>query len=133
MAVSDTKWFKLRELKHPEVVNQTALELLSEIREQADQPLVITDDGRLPTEHPTGSVADSLHYKGQAFDLRIKDKSAEELFRFVRAVVNVADWVCRGAKSGVEIELVSSVTDHHLHVGFWLGVRSFNTFIVRAE
>lgn len=133
MATSDTKWFKLTELSQPRLVNQTAFDLLSEIREQANQPLVITDDGRLPSDHPTGSVENSLHYKGQAFDLRTKDKTAEEMYRLVRAVLNVADWVCRGTKSGVEIELVSSKTDHHLHVGFWLGARSFNTLIVRAE
>lgn len=133
MAVSDTKWFKLKELEHPEIVNQTALELLSEVREQAGQPLVVTDDGRLPGEIPTGASPSSLHPKGQAFDLRTRNKTAEEMWRLLRAVFNVADWICRGTKGGVEVELVSSATDHHLHIGFFLGSRSFNTFVVRTE
>lgn len=133
MADKDTKWFKLTELSHPRIVNQTALELLSEVREQANQALVITDDGRLPEETPTGASPSSLHPKGQAFDLRTRNKTAEEMFRLLRAMFNVADWICRGTKSGVEVELVSSSTDHHLHIGFFLGARSFNTFVVRTE
>src|SRR5438093_548441 len=107
--------------------------MLDEIRDQAGFALVVTDDARLPSDAPTGSVKDSLHYRGQAFDLRTRNLTAEQLFQLVNAAVNVTLWIARGAKSGVEIEIVSSGSDHHLHVGFFLGARSFNTLIVRTE
>lgn len=129
-----TRYFKTDKFEHPEVIKQTALELLDEVRHQYGKPLVVTDSGRVRGEPlPVGAVSNSLHYEGQAFDLRIRDMSSTDLWKFVEAVYNVANWVARGQKSGVEFELVWSDSDKHAHIGFYLGQRSFNTFIVRAE
>lgn len=133
MITHDLRYFKLSEFKHPELVDPVAASMLDEIRHQYGKELTLTDDARLPGDRPVGSVADSLHYKGQAFDIRTKDKNAVDLFSLLDAVYNVSKWIARGTKSGVEVELVSSTTDHHLHVGFWLGERSYNTLTVRAE
>ena len=129
----DLRYFKLSEFKHPELVNETAAEMLDEIRSQYGRPLVLTDDARLPTDKPPGYSPTSLHYKGQAFDLRSRDMSAEALWKLVTAVFNVAAWVARGAKEGVELEIVSSSTDHHVHIGFFLGDGRKNRLLIRAE
>lgn len=130
----DLRHFKVSEFSHPERVNLTAAEMLDELRDQFGEPLHITDAARVPGEPlPPGAAGNSLHYVGQAFDLRTKDFTAEQMFRLLSAAINVSLWIARGQKSGVEIEVVSSSTDHHLHIGFFLGARSFNTLIVRAE
>lgn len=133
MLLNDLKFFKLTEFRHPELVNPIAAEMLDEIRKQANFPLVLTDDARLPTDKPTGYAKDSLHYKGQAFDIRINNLSAVQLFDLIMAVINVSMWVARGSKAGVEMELVSSKSDKHLHVGFFLGDGRANRLIVSAE
>jgi len=130
----DLRHFKRSEFKHSDQVNWVAAGLLDELREQVGFPLVVTDDARLPGEEPPGSAGNaSLHHFGQAFDLRTKDLTAEQMFKLINSACLVALWVARGQKSGVEIEVVSSATDHHFHIGFFLGARSFNTLIIRAE
>lgn len=130
-----TKYFKKDKFNHIDLVNQTALDLLDEIRDAFGKPLTVTDDARLPTELPEGTSGPgkSLHYVGQAFDLRINYFTEEEMWQFVNAVMNVANWVCRGAKAGVELEVVWSKTDKHAHIGFFLGDGRKNRFLVRAE
>jgi len=129
----DLRHFKLSEFRHPELVNETAALILDEIRDQYGEPLTLTDDARTPDEKPTGYSPTSLHYKGQAFDLRTRDLTDAQMFKLVGAVYNVALWLCRGAKSGVELEVVSSSTDHHVHVGFFLGDGRSNRLEIRAE
>ena len=133
MLTKDLRHFRLSEFKHPELVNETAAAYLDEVRDQFGKPLTLTDDARLPGEMPPGASATSLHFKGQAFDLRSKDLSAEDLWSLVTAVQNVALWVCGRQQRGVELEIVSSATDHHVHIGFFLGDGRSNRLIVRAE
>lgn len=135
MLTHDLRHFKLSEFKHPELVNETAAELLDEIRHQFNRPLKITDDARLSSDLPIGTSGPgkSLHYVGQAFDLHIADFTEEELWLLDDAVHNVANWVCRGTKAGVEWEVVWSSTDKHAHIGFFLGDGRKNRFFVRAE
>lgn len=131
----DLRHFKLSEFKHPELVDETAALLLDEIREQYGQPLVLTDDARTPDEKPEGYSPTSLHYKGQAFDIRSRDMSKEDMWRLVRAVVSVADWVAgrKATTRGVELEIVSSATDKHVHIGFFLGDGRLNRLFVKSE
>lgn len=135
MVPNDLRHFKPEEFKHPELVNEVAVRLLDEIRDQFGKPLIVTDDARLPSDKPTGYAAESLHYKGQAFDLRIRDMSREELWQLMVAVVSVAQWVAgrKATTRGVEFELVSSSTDKHAHVGFFLGDGRQNRLIIKAE
>lgn len=131
--VTELEFFARSEFKRPELVNDTAAKMLDEIRRQYGKPLVLTDDARVPGEMPPGASATSLHFKGQAFDLRIRDVSPEDLWKLVRAVINVGDWVARGEKRGVELELVWSKTDKHCHIGFFLGAGPANRLIIRTE
>lgn len=131
----DLRHFKRSEFKHPELINETAAEGLDEIREQYGSPLVVTDDARLSTDLPKGTAGPgkSLHYKGQAFDVRIRDMSTQDLWRFVRSVINVGTWWARGQKSGIELELVWSPTDKHAHIAFFLGDGRESRLLLRIE
>lgn len=134
MLTHDLKHFALNEFKHPELVNEKAAEFLDELREQFGQPLTLTDDARLPTDLPTGTPGPgkSLHYVGQAFDLRIHDFDDLTLWKLVNAAINVGNWVARGNFGGMELELVWSSTDKHMHVGFFLDGRA-NRLSIRTE
>lgn len=123
----DLQYFKLSEFRHPDLINERAALLLNDIRAVYGEPLTVTDDARTPDEQPPGFATDSLHYKGQAFDLRTRDLTREQLWRLVRSVYTVSV-----GQGGVELELVSSSTDHHLHVGFFFDGRA-DRLIVRAE
>lgn len=136
MTFPKLRWFVESEFEHPELLNHDALMLLDEVRDQFGRPLIITDSARLPTAAPTGSSKTSYHYKGQAFDLRIKHFTAQELWRLVEAVMTVARWVARrrAGLSGVELEIVWSSTDKHCHIAFKLGSDGgTDEFLVRAE
>ena len=134
MIPNDLRYFKPNEFKHPELVNEQAVRLLDEIRHQYARPIIITDDARLPGDAPTGASKTSLHYKGQAFDIRSRDMTKEDMFRLARAVVNVADWVARKVGTqGIEFEIVDSATDKHVHLGFFLGDGRENRLFVKAE
>ena len=131
---SKTKWFKTDKFNHIELVNQTALELLDEVRDAFGYPLIITDDARVRGEPlPPGASGNSLHFDGQAFDIRTRDWTTEKMWTFVAAGGNIAHWVARGQEAGIELEIVHSKTDKHGHVGFFLGDGRKNRFIVRAE
>lgn len=126
-----TRWqkeFAQSEFKHPELVKQEAYDLLVQVRRRYGKPLVLTDDGRTPDDRPPGYSKTSLHYLGQAFDLRIYDKSEEELWALAAAVMSL------GSVGGIELELVWSNTDKHCHIGFRLGLGGGkNTLLIRGE
>lgn len=130
---ADLRHFARSEFKHPELVNQTAAELLDEIRDQFGSPLVLTDDARLPGDVPPGGSTTSLHFKGQAFDVRTRGFTEEQMFKLTAAVVNVALWVARGQKSGIEFEIDTSTDEPHVHIGFFLGDGRQNRLFVVTE
>lgn len=104
--------FAPAEFHHPDLVDADAARYLDAVRDRYGQPLFITDDARLPTEAPSGSVASSLHYLGRAFDLHWISPGSR-LARFMESVVAVAgEW-------GVDYELgfVNSLKDRHVHLG----------------
>lgn len=123
MVTADAKYFKVSELKHPEIVNPRAFALLDLIREAFGKPITITDDGRPAGTLPPGASKTSLHFKGQAFDLRSKHWTPGDLWAFVYAVQAVADSLAP-SETGVELELVKGPTDSHCHVGFYLDGRA---------
>lgn len=130
---ADLRHFKLSEFKHPELVNADAANFLDEIRDQFGFPLTITDDARLPGEVPPGGSTTSLHFKGQAFDLRTRGFTEEMMFKLASSVINVALWVARGQKSGVEFEIDNSPDEPHVHIGFFLGDGRQNRLFVVTE
>lgn len=114
--VSYAPEFAKIEFRHPEIVDQDAYDNLVKLRRSYGRPLTLTDDGRLPSEAPVGASTTSLHYKGRAFDLRSKFMTEEGLFKFVWAAMT-------NFPTGMELELVQSPTDQHIHVGFFLDNR----------
>lgn len=124
---STLRHFQRKEFRHPELVEDTAAVWLDDIRDAYDAPLVLTSDARTPEENAaaSGSSPTSLHLQGRAFDLRYPD-SAELVWRFVDAVMLVS-----GTRP-VELELVNSAQDKHLHIALLPEGRQ-SRIIVRAD
>src|SRR5437879_247915 len=111
---STLRHFQPSEFRHPELVQDAAAVWLDDIREYADFPLVLTSDARTPEENAaaSGSSPTSLHLLGRAFDLKYPD-SPEQVWLFVEAV-----FIVSGSRP-VELELVHSAVDSHLHIGLF--------------
>lgn len=124
---SALRHFQRKEFRHPELVEDVAAVWLDDIRDACDFPLVLTSDARTPAENAaaSGSSPTSLHLQGRAFDLRYPD-SAELVWRFVDAVMLVS-----GTRP-VELELVNSARDKHLHIALLPEGRQ-SRIIVRAD
>jgi len=129
---STLNWFHPSEFNHPELVSTRAVELLDSIRGIYGLPITVTDDARIiGQELPPGASGKSLHFLGQAFDIRIRDWSWEELWHFVYVVQMVASKL-PAHEAGVELEIVWSSTDKHAHVGFFFDERP-SRLIIKAE
>jgi hypothetical protein len=124
---SPLRWFAPSEFRHPELVQDVAAVWLDDIREYADFPLVLTSDARTAEENAaaSGSSPTSLHLLGRAFDLQYP-ATAEHVWRLVEAV-----FVISGSRP-VELELVHSATDQHVHLGLLVEERE-SRLIVRAD
>ena len=121
------RWFRPREFRHPELVEAEAAHFLDAVRETYGAPLVLTSDARTPEENAAarGSSPTSLHLQGRAFDLQwIPDPEA--LWRLVDAVYLVA------GRNPIELELVNSVTDKHIHLGCLASGR-VSRLLIRAD
>lgn len=119
--------FGLSEFRHPELVQNDAAVWLDDIREACGFALVLTSDARTPAENAaaSGSSPTSLHLTGRAFDLRYP-ASAEQVWKLVDAV-----YLASGERP-VELELVHSATDKHVHLAL-LAAGSQSRLIVRAD
>lgn len=115
MTFPTLRWFKPTELNHPELCAEDALQFLDMVRNRFGAPITVTDDARLPSDHPSGSSPTSWHYKGRAFDLRAPT-SPQLLWRLVAAIVlTLEDWKVLHGGHSIELELVSGPTDKHIH------------------
>lgn len=124
---ANLRYFRLDEFRHPELLEAEAAHFLDDVRAAYGQPLVLTSDARTPEENAaaSGSSPTSWHLQGRAFDLKWITNPAA-LWRFVKAVYQVA-----GAR-GVELELVNSATDKHIHVAL-LPVQGGSRLLIRAD
>ena len=122
MIPSDLRHFKSSEFKHPNLVNADAVRFLDRVRERCGLPIILTDDARTEDDHPSGEGVHSLHHLGQAFDIRIRQWSKEDLWLFIAAVIAEAA-LLPSAQRGVELELVWSAKDKHAHIGCYLNGR----------
>lgn len=128
MPISSTlRHFALREFRHPELVQDAAAIWLDDIRDAYGAPLILTSDARTPAENAaaSGSSPTSLHLQGRAFDLRYP-ASPELVWQFVDAVLLVS-----GARP-VELELVNSAQDKHIHIALLPEGRQ-SRILVRAD
>jgi hypothetical protein len=108
----DLQHFRVGEFRHPDLVDPEAARFLDDVRDRYGSPVYITDDARMPEDHPAGGSPSSLHYAGRAFDLKWI-QPATQLARFVESVIVVAGE--RGCD--YELELVNSLKDRHVHLG----------------
>lgn len=124
---STLRHFQLSEMRHPELVENAAAVWLDDIREYYDAPLTITSDARTAEENAaaSGSSPTSLHLLGRAFDLRYPD-TPEHVWELVAAVLVVS------GHRPVELELVHSATDQHVHLGLLAADRQ-SKLIIRAD
>ena len=108
---SKLRWFKPEEFRHHELVLDQAAVWLDDIREYYDSPLIVTSDARTPEENAaaSGSSPTSWHLQGRAFDLRYPG-SPELVWDLVHAIMVVS-----GSRP-VELELVNSARDRHVHI-----------------
>ena len=115
MVPSDLQFFDVKDFHRPELMDESFVRWLDQVRGVADVPFVLTDDGRLDTDpNPTGSAGKhSLHRRGRAVDVRSRTWSAVEKWKVVDAVMALAHL----APGKVELELVYSTTDQHFHIG----------------
>lgn len=125
---SPLRHFELREFRHPELVQDQAAVFLDDIRTAYGDALMITSDARTPEENAaaSGSSPTSLHLQGLAFDLRYPG-SVEHAWRLVEAVMAAANG------RGVELELVHSAKDQHVHVALLPNRLAPSRLIVRAD
>lgn len=130
MAISSPlRFFKLDEFRHPELVANDAAVFLDTVRSVCGFALTLTSDARTPEENAaaSGSSPTSWHLQGRAFDLRYPD-SAEKVWKLTKAV-----FVC-AADRGVELELVNSATDKHVHLAvFPPGDPRPSRLVIRAD
>ncbi len=120
--------FAYSEWKHPELVDSTAAVWLDGIRTHCGFPLVLTSDARTPEENAaaSGSSPTSLHLLGRAFDLQWVD-DPERLWRLVDAVYLVS------GERAVELELVNSAQDRHVHLGLYPDDGHRSRLLIRAD
>ena len=124
------RFFKWAEFRHPEIVDFEAAEFLDAVRAAYGAPLILTSDGRTAPENtriPGHSVA-SLHLLGRAFDIRWTF-TTRSLYRLVEAVLQTA----RVHNVSVELELVKSATDQHVHIGLFPDVSHPSTLVLALE
>lgn len=112
MALPSLRYFRPAEFQHAELVDADAATYLDEVRHRYGFPLYVTDDARVVGDRPPGSSPSSLHYQGRAFDLRWI-QPGHRLYHFTKCAMEVAAErrVC------IELELVNSLTDRHIHIG----------------
>lgn len=127
-------FFRENEFKHPELVDAEAAYFLDYVRGVYNNPLVVTDDARTPTEvtareNPLqGGSKTSLHGVGRAFDLRwpVDDTL---VWRFVSAVALIERDT--RYKSKVELELDHTPGNEHIHLGLRLDATRGTRLILR--
>lgn len=112
MPLPELRWFRPAEFRHPDAVDADAVRYLDQVRHEYGFPLYITDDARMPEDRPPGSSPSSLHYAGRAFDLKWI-QPATKLYHFVDVAMRVA----AERRLNIELELVNSLKDRHVHLG----------------
>lgn len=119
--------FALTEFRHPELVQNEAAVWLDDIREAAGFALTITSDARTQAENDaaSGSSPTSLHLQGRAFDLRYP-VTEEQTWKLVDAI-----FLASGDRP-VELELVHSAIDKHVHIALLAADRQ-SRLEVRAD
>jgi len=112
---STLRFFKLSEFKHPELMDYSFCVFLDHVRYEYGFPLVLTNDARTQAENDAlkahGSADHSRHLVGQAVDM-VYPQDSQHVWALVTAI-----FACAGERP-IELELVNSTVDKHVHVAF---------------
>ncbi|HSE45225.1 MAG TPA: hypothetical protein VLA89_07835 [Gemmatimonadales bacterium] len=112
MSLPELRYFKPSEFRHGPLVDAQCALYLDQVRHECGFPLYVIDDARMPEDRPPGSSPSSLHYAGRAFDLKWI-QPATKLYHFVDVAMRVA----AERRLNIELELVNSLKDRHVHLG----------------
>lgn len=125
--------FAVTEFRHPELVDYSAATFLDQLRGAYGAPIVLTSDARTKAENDAapGSSPTSLHLLGRAFDLRWPGNE-EQAWKFLAAFFRTLGWTPPATERAVELELVYSKTDKHVHFGLYPSQRP-SRLIVSGE
>jgi len=106
-------FFQWSEFRHPDLVDYRFAMFVDDVRREYGFPIVLTSDARTPAENEaaSGHAVNSRHLVGQAVDMRFPP-TAYHVWRLVEAVMKVT-----GDRS-IELELVHSAVDQHVHLAF---------------
>lgn len=128
MIQTTLRHFQLTEFRHHELVDNAAAVWLDDIRDLYGFPLELTSDARTAEENSaaSGSSPTSLHLLGRAFDIKWID-DPEHLWQFVEAV-----YLASGERP-VELELVNSAQDRHVHIGLYPNGGHHSRLLIRAD
>ena len=122
--VSTLLYFKWEEFHHPELCDMDFLRWLDVVRLYARVPLILTSDARTPAENAAaGGSPTSLHLLGRAVDLHW-NFSKEQLFKLLDAVCDA------GQGRGVELEVVPTGPQAHVHIGLFPDALHPSSFFV---
>jgi hypothetical protein len=123
---STLRFFKWSEFHHPELMDYSFCVFLDHVRYEYGWPIALTSDARTPTENKeAGGVTSSRHLVGQAVDI-VFPLDAQHVWKLVAAIFAVA------GERPIELELVHSAIDKHVHVAF-LEAGKASTLIVAAD
>lgn len=113
--LSSLRWFHEREFKHFDLMDPTFLSFLDDVRDAYGWPITLTSDARTLAENDaaSGSSPTSRHLVGEAVDMKYPP-TAEHTWKLVAAVLDVA----RHYNRAIELELVHSARDQHVHLAF---------------
>lgn len=126
------KHFAPSEFKHPDLVDYSAAAFLDRLRDAYGAPITLTSDARTREQNTkAGGSPTSLHLLGRAFDLRWPG-SEQQAWSWLEAYFVALGWKPPADPRSVELELVHSATDKHIHFGFFPDDRP-SRLIVAAE
>lgn len=122
------RYFLPTEFRNLPLVDFAAAIWLDEIRHAYEHSIIVTGDGRLAGDVPSGGSLTSLHYLGRAFDLRYPD--TPELCYVLNASI-----VAVSGSRVIELEWVHGATDAHVHLGLYPTdtVHRQSRLLVRAD
>ena len=120
-------YFKPPEWRHADLVDFEFAKWLDVVRLYARVPLTLTSDARTADENAAaGGSPTSLHLLGRAVDIHW-DFSDQQLYKILDAVFDA------GQGRAVELEIVASGPQKHLHIGLFPDGSHPSTVIVKVS
>ena len=121
------KYFAPGEWHHLELVDFAFAKWLDVVRLFSRVPLTLTSDARTADENAAaGGSPTSLHLLGRAVDVRW-DFDSKQLFKLLDAICDA------GQGRSVELEVVPSGAQKHVHIGLFPDDKHGSTFFVGSS